>query len=54
MVMKITIMANYTFFNYRNIKNKISNKICLAVALGKRWGQIFKFYLHIFIKRFSI
>lgn len=33
MVMKITIMASYTFLIIENIK--IFNKICLAVVLGE-------------------
>lgn len=53
MVMKITIMASYTFLIIENIKNKIFNKIYLAIVLGET-GQIFKYYLHIFIKRFFL
>ena len=44
MVMKITIMASYTFLIIENIKNKIFNKIYLAIVLGET-GQIFKYYL---------
>ena len=43
MVMKITIMASYTFLIIENIKNKIFNKIYLAIVLGET-GQIFKYY----------
>lgn len=40
MVTKITIMTSYTFLIIENIKNKIVNKICLAVVLGKMGTNI--------------
>lgn len=45
--MKITIIASYTFLE--NIKNKISNKICLAVALGEKVGtnNFYFIYTHL-------
>lgn len=43
--MKITIMASYTFLNYRK-HYKISNKICLAVALGENRDRYLFTYIY--------
>lgn len=52
MVIKITLWKNIHFLIIENIKNKISNKICPAVALVEEVGTK-TFYLYTFIKRSS-
>lgn len=53
MVMKITIMASYTFLIIENIKNKIFNKICLAVVLGETGDKYLNIIYIYLLKDFS-